>query len=67
MLVSWSVGYWYFPWFNTAVGLTDRFTLEEIEMQGTVNGPIKCSVSTDTLGRDCYKYGEGLYTAFMDD
>ena len=35
--------------------------MEEIEMQGTVWGPIKCSVQMDTLGRDCYRDMEGLF------
>ena len=30
-------------------------------MQGTVPGPIKACVQIDTLGRDCYKYSEGLF------
>ena len=38
---------------KTPVGITDRFTMEEIEMQGSVLGPIKCSIQIDTLGRDC--------------
>ena len=40
---------------RTPVGLTERFQLTDIEMQGTVMGPIKCSVQMDTLGRDCYE------------
>ena len=31
--------------------------MQKIEMQG----PIKCSVQLDTLGRDCYERQEGLY------
>ena len=46
---------------RTPVGLTERFQLTDIEMQGTVMGPIKCSVQMDTLGRDCYSRQEGLY------
>ena len=46
---------------RTPVGLTERFELTDIEMQGTVLGPIKCSVQLDTLGRDCYERQEGLY------
>ena len=46
---------------KTPVGMTDRFTMEQIEMQGTVLGPIKCSVQIDTLGRDCYRDMEGLF------
>ena len=43
------------------MGLTERFELKDIEMQGTVLGPIKASVQLDTLGRDCYERQEGLY------
>ena len=46
---------------KTPVGITDRFTMEEIEMQGSVLGPIKCSIQIDTLGRDCYRDMEGLF------
>ena len=46
---------------KTPVGMSDRFVLSDIEMQGTVLGPIKCSVQLDTLGRDCYERQEGLY------
>ena len=46
---------------RTPVGLTERFELNDIEMQGTVLGPIKASVQQDTLGRDCYERQEGLY------
>ena len=46
---------------RTPVGLTERFQLTDLEMQGTVMGPIKCSVQMDTLGRDCYSRQEGLY------
>ena len=46
---------------KTPVGISNRFPMEEIEMQGTVWGPIKCSVQMDTLGRDCYRDMEGLF------
>ena len=46
---------------KTPVGDTDIFELEQIEMQGTVTAPLKCSVQMDTLGRYCYKYSTGLY------
>ena len=46
---------------RTPVGLTERFELTNIEMQGTVLGPIKASVQLDTLGRDCYQRQEGLF------
>ena len=46
---------------KTPVGMTERFEMQRIEMQGTVMGPIKASVMLDTLGRDCYERQEGLY------
>ena len=46
---------------KTPVGDTDRFTLNRIEMQGTVPAPLKCAVQMDTLGRYCYSYSTGLY------
>ena len=35
------------PW-----GITDRTTLPEIEMQGTVLAGLKCSVSIDSIGKE---------------
>ena len=46
---------------KTPVGDTDRFTLEHIEMQGTVSAPIKCSAQMDTIGKYCYANNTGLY------
>ena len=46
---------------KTPVGITERFELDEIEMQGTTFANIKCSVQVDTLGRECYTSGEGLF------
>ena len=46
---------------KTPVGITDRFKLSEIEMQGTMFSNIKCSVQIDTLGKECYSSGEGLF------
>ena len=46
---------------KTPVGDTNRFELKQIEMQGTVNAPLKCAVQIDTLGRYCYTYSTGLY------
>ena len=46
---------------KTPAGITERFVLDEIEMQGTVAGPLKACVQVDTLGRDCYTYSEGLF------
>ena len=43
------------------VGMTDRFAVKKIEMQGTKFSNIKCSIQMDTLGQDCYSYKEGLF------
>ena len=45
------------PWGS----LTERVELKEIEMQGTVPAPLKCSIQIDTLGKECIESGEGLY------
>ena len=45
------------PWGS----LTDRVEMHNIEMQGTVPAPLKCSVQLDTLGKECMVTGEGLY------
>ena len=46
---------------KTPLGDTERFSLEQIEMQGTVPAPLKCAIQMDTLGRDCYINNTGLY------
>ena len=35
--------------------------MNEIEMQGTVPAPLKCSIQLDTLGKECLDSGEGVY------
>ena len=46
---------------KTPVGDTERFELNNIEMQGTVPAPLKCSVQIETLGKYCYTYDTGMY------
>ena len=46
---------------KTPVGVTERFQLEKIEMQGTKFSNIKCSIQIDTLGKECYSTGQGLF------
>ena len=41
--------------------LSERRTLNDIEMQGTVITSIKCSIQIDTLGKECLSTGEGIY------
>ena len=45
------------PWGS----LTERITLEKLEMQGTVPAPLKASVQLDTLGKECIEKNEGLF------
>ena len=45
------------PWGS----LSKRVEMNQIEMQGTVLAPIKCSVQLDTLGKECLLTGEGMY------
>ena len=46
---------------KTPCGSTDRFELQKLVMQGSVFGPIKCSVQIDTLGRESLIENSGLY------
>ena len=46
---------------KTPVGVTEMFELERIVLQGSVCGPIKCSVQMDTLGRKSLQTGFGMY------
>ena len=46
---------------KTPCGLTEEFTVNRSIMQGSVFGPIKSTVTIDTLGRDCEKYNQGLF------
>jgi hypothetical protein len=45
------------PWGS----VSKRVEMKQIEMQGTVLAPLKCSVQLDTLGKECLMNGEGLY------
>ena len=46
---------------KTPCGVTDNFELERIVLQGSVFGPIKCSVQMDTIGREALQTGNGIY------
>ena len=62
---------------NTPLGRTNKFEIEDIEMQGSVLAPIKTSVQIDSIGKECLEKGENLYLykntipvpplAFVDD
>ena len=45
---------------KTPVGATEMFELEKIVLQGSVFGPIKCSVQMDTIGREALRSGFGV-------
>ena len=46
---------------NTPNGLTLRQKIEKIILQGDVFGPIECSVSVDTFGKECLAKTKYLY------
>ena len=45
------------PWGS----ISQRVEMKEIDMQGTVPAPLKCSVQLDSLGKECLETGEGVY------
>ena len=46
---------------KTPSGLTVRQRIEKIILQGDVFGPIECSVSVDTFGKECLADDKHLY------
>ena len=46
---------------KTPCGKTDEFTLNKLIMQGSVLGPIKSTITIDTLGQDCQNFNKGLF------
>ena len=46
---------------RTPYGLTHRFKLEDIILQGDVFGPIECSVMVDSFGKECLQENKHLY------
>ena len=46
---------------STPNGLTRRETINKIVMQGEVLGPIECSVTVDTFGKECLAQQKYLY------
>ena len=46
---------------KTPVGLTDRFLVENVIMQGGVWGPLNCSVQIDEIGKTSLQTGVGVY------
>ena len=45
---------------KSAFGKSDRESIGEIEMQGSVMGPIKASAQIDTVGKECIEKGTNL-------
>ena len=46
---------------KTPTGITNRVKLNEIILQGDVFGPIECSVTVDTFGKECLMEDKHLY------
>ena len=46
---------------KTPHGLTERKNVKEIILQGDVFGPIECSVSVDTCGKECTQEDKHMY------
>ena len=46
---------------KTPNGLTDRVKIKEIILQGDVFGPIECSVTVDSFGKECLEKRTHLY------
>ena len=46
---------------KTPCGVTDMFQLSRLVLQGSVFGPIKCSVQMDTIGKESLRTGLGIY------
>ena len=46
----------------TPNGLTERRNIEKIVMQGEIFGPLECSISIDTFGKECMARGQYLYS-----
>ena len=41
--------------------VTKRVELKDLEMQGTVIAPLKCSLQVDLIGKFCLREGRGVY------
>ena len=46
---------------KTPNGLTDRVRVKEIILQGDVFGPMQCSVTVDSFGKECLIEDKHLY------
>ena len=46
---------------RTPYGMTERMSMKQIVMQGEIFGPLCCSVTIDTIGKECIKEKKNLY------
>ena len=46
---------------KTPFGMTKRVKVEKIVLQGEVFGPLECSVTVDTFGKECMEEGKHLF------
>ena len=46
---------------KTPFGITERKMVEKIVLQGEVFGPLECSVTVDTFGKECLEQKKHLY------
>ena len=46
---------------KTPFGETKREKIQKLVMQGEIFGPLCCSVTVDTFGKECLKNGKELY------
>ena len=46
---------------KTPFGVSERKTVERIVLQGEVFGPLQCSVTIDTFGKECIEEQKNLY------
>ena len=46
---------------KTPFGITERKSVEKIVFQGEVFGPLQCSVTVDTFGKECMEEDKHLY------
>ena len=46
---------------KTPFGITERKSVEKIVLQGEVFGPLQCSVTVDTFGKECMEEDKHLY------
>ena len=46
---------------KTPFGLTERKEVEKVVLQGEVFGPLECSITIDTFGKECLEEEKHLY------